>query len=154
MEILLWRTVDKLGERGEVVDVAPGYARNYLFRKGWATPHTEENRKQLEEEAERLRREEQQRISEHEELLEELEDLFLVVKVECNEEGQLYGSVTSKVIADEVQHKHGFELDARQVELKQPIQQLGVYTVPLRLHPEVQGEMNAWVVQRMEEDEE
>jgi large subunit ribosomal protein L9 len=154
MEILLWRTVDKLGERGEVVDVAPGYARNYLFRKGWATPNTEENEQRLEQEAERLRREEQQRINEHQELLNELEELFLVLKVECNEEGQLYGSVTSKVVADEIQQKHGLDVDSRQVELKQPIQHLGVYTIPLRLHPEVQGSMNAWVVERTEEDEE
>ncbi len=153
MEILLWRTVDKLGDRGDVVDVAPGYARNYLFRKGWATPNTEEKQKELEEEADRLRKEEQRRIGEHEALLEELQDRFLVLKVESNEEGQLYGSVTSKVIADEVQHQYDLDLDARQVELKQPIQQLGVYTIPLRLHPEVQGEINAWVVQRTEEEE-
>ncbi len=152
MEILLWRTIDKLGERGDIVDVAPGYARNYLFRKGWATPCTPENRQKLEQEEERLRREERQRIQENRELLEQLENIYLVLRVESNEDGQLYGSVTAKVIADQVQEEHGIELDARQVELKQPIKQLGVYTIPLRLHPEVQGEMNAWIVQRVEDE--
>lgn len=134
------------------MDVAPGYARNYLFRKGWATPSTPGNRQKLEQEKERLRREEQQRIQESEERLDRLEDLYLVLRVESNEDGQLYGSVTSKVVADQITDEYGLELDARQVELKQPIKQLGVYTIPLRLHPEVQGEMNAWVVQRVEDE--
>ncbi len=151
MEILLWRTIDKLGERGDVVDVAPGYARNYLFRKGWATPSTAENRRKLDQEEDRLRREEQQRIQENRDRLETLEDVFLVLRVESNEDGQLYGSVTSKVIADQVREEHGLDLDARQVELKKPIKQLGVYTISLRLHPEVQGEMNTWVVQRVDD---
>lgn len=146
MEILLWKRVEKLGERGDVVDVAPGYARNYLFRKGWATPDTNQYRSKLKQKEESLRREEQRRISEAEEMRDTLEDLYLVVEKQTNEEGGLFGSVTSGDIADQVQQQFNISLDARKVRLKEPIKTVGVYEIPVKYHPEVQGVIHTWVV--------
>lgn len=148
MKVLLWKNIEKLGDRGDVVDVAPGYARNYLFRKQWATPNTPENRRRLEEQRERLEREEQERISENQELLSHLEDLYCIIEVECNEEGVLFGSVTPKIISNAIEEQSGIELSGRQVNLEKPIKEVGVYNVGLNLHPEVKGKMRTWIVQR------
>ncbi len=146
MEILLWKTIDKLGEQGEVVDVAPGYARNYLFRKGWATPNTAEHRKKMEQQKERLKREEQKRIEESERKAEALQDIFCVLEVETNEEGVLFGSVTPKMIADRLTDEHGLDVSAKHVTLKKPIKHVGTYKVPINFHTEVQGTLHTWVV--------
>lgn len=146
MEILLWQRVENLGERGDVVDVAPGYARNYLFRKGWATRDTESNRKQLKQKEESLKREEERRISQAQELREEIQNVFCVVEMQCNEEGGLFGSVNPGTIVQALENQYDISLDAKQIRMKEPIKRVGVYELPVKFHPEVQGKLHTWVV--------
>lgn len=144
MEILLKEAVVKLGRRGEIVKVAPGYARNYLFPKGLAVTVTEGNKKQLEVE----RRNYEKRLLESklvaEEAKEKLEQVELVVPKRAGDSGQLFGSVTAHEIA-KLLLAQGFEIERRRLELA-TMKEVGEYTARLRLHPEVTAEFKVNVV--------
>lgn len=145
MRIVLRDDVDKLGRRGEVLDVAAGYARNFLLPKGMAFQATEGNMKRVEQE--------RRKHAVH--LAKEKEDAAamglrlaglsctIVRKVGDNE--QLYGSVTAGDIAEHLE-KEGVVLDKRRILIEEPIRALGIYTIPVKLHAEVTGEIRVWVV--------
>lgn len=138
MEVLLKEAVVKLGRRGEIVKVAAGYARNYLFPKGLAVNVTEGNKKQLEVE----RRNYEKRLLESklvaEEAKEKLEQVELDVPKRAGDSGQLFGSVTAHEVA-KLLLDQGFEIERRRLELP-TIKEIGEYTARLRLHPEVSAE--------------
>lgn len=144
MEVLLKEAVVKLGKRGEIVRVANGYARNYLFPKGLAVTVTEGNKKQLEVE----RRNYEKRLLESklvaEEAKEKLEQVELIVKKRAGDSGQLFGSVTAHEIA-RLLLDQGFEIERRRLELP-TIKEVGEYTAKLRLHSEVSAEFKVNVV--------
>lgn len=145
VQVILRKDVDDLGEAGEVVDVKPGYARNYLIPHGFAFQATDSNLRRLEEE----RRHERQAVArERDQAAEkaaELEGLSVTLTVNAGEEGRLFGSVTSADIADALAAE-GIQVDRRLIELAEPIKQLGVYRVPVKLHAEVRPELKVWVV--------
>lgn len=145
MEIILKRDVENLGEAGQVVDVKPGYARNYLIPRGFAMRATEGNRRRLDEERRHIRRAEGRERERAEGLAEKLDGLAMTFTVLAGEGGKLFGSVTSADIADHLASE-GLEVDRRTIELEEPIKELGVYQVPIRLHPEVRPEVKVWVV--------
>ena len=145
MKVSLLRDVDRLGQAGEVVQVAPGYARNYLIPQQQAMVATDANvaqfesrRKQHEAAAERERRT-------AESLAKGLEKDSLTAQVRVGEEDRLFGSVTAQNIADLLKEK-GYEVDRRTIELEEPIRALGVYNITLRLHAEVSAAVKLWVV--------
>jgi large subunit ribosomal protein L9 len=147
MRIVLREDVEKLGRRGEIVEVAAGYARNFLLPKGKALQATDGNLKRVEQE--------RRKFAVH--LAKEKEDAAamarrlagisctIVRKVGENDHDHLYGSVTPSDIAEYLL-KEGVELDKRRILLEEPIKALGIYTIPVRLHPEVSGEIRVWVV--------
>ncbi|HKJ66853.1 MAG TPA: 50S ribosomal protein L9 [bacterium] len=145
MKIILRETVDKLGESGEIVDVKPGYFRNYLHPMGMAMAATDSNRKVYEEER-RLReaRENKERI-ESDKLAQKLSNLSLNAMVQVGEEDKVFGSVTSQDIADLLKDK-GYEIDKRDIQLDEPIRELGIYPVPVKLHRDVTVEVKVWVI--------
>lgn len=145
MEIILKRDVENLGEAGEIVDVKPGYARNYLIPRGFAMRATEGNRRRLDAERRHIRRAESRERERAEGLSEKLDGLAMTFTVLAGEGGKLFGSVTSADIADHLASE-GLEVDRRTIELEEPIKELGVYQVPIRLHPEVRPEVKVWVV--------
>jgi len=145
MKVILKEDLDRLGERGEIVEVAPGYARNFLIPKKLALVATKPNLRVYEEE-----RRQQQIIAtkerrESETLAKSLENVSCTAVVSVGEDDRVFGSVTSQMIADLLKEK-GFDVDRRKVELEEPIRALGVYTVPIRLHPEVETQVKVWVV--------
>ncbi|MBN1885176.1 MAG: 50S ribosomal protein L9 [Candidatus Krumholzibacteriota bacterium] len=145
MEIILRETIDGLGERGDLVRVKDGYARNYLLPKKLAVPATAASRKVIEEESRlRTKRDEQLRRS-VESLAGKMKDLSCTIVVQAGEEDKLYGSVTAHNIAEAIALQ-GFEVDHRMVVLEEPIKTLGVYSVPVRLHREVEVPVKIWVV--------
>ena len=145
MEVILTQKVEGLGERGDVVRVKNGFARNYLFPKKFAVPSTEAQKRILSEEN-RLHDVRDRKLKQTvQAIAEKMKGLSCTLVVQAGEEDKLYGSVTSHDIAKAVVEQ-GFDVDHRQVVLEEPIKKLGVYTVPVRLHREVEVAIKVWVV--------
>jgi large subunit ribosomal protein L9 len=136
MEVILLERVEKLGKMGEVVRVRPGYARNYLLPQKKAVRATTENRRRFEEQRAHLELDNENRRTEAEALSTRLSGLTVALIRQAGEAGQLYGSVSSRDIADAVADA-GFAVRRQQVNLTQPIKAVGLYDVPIALHPEV-----------------
>lgn len=133
MEILLLEDVPKVGEEGEILEVANGFARNYLIPKGLARKATPGIKKQAEQirKAAMKRRRRQRESSEA--LAERIAAVTLRFEVKVGETGRLYGSVTSADIVEQLSDRLGQDIDRRQLELPESIRQLGTYEIPLRL---------------------
>jgi large subunit ribosomal protein L9 len=145
MEVLLLQDIESLGNTGEVVSVKPGYARNYLIPQGLASLATAAQKRAL---TERLRQEavqDKKRKRQAEDLAARYSDLSCTITAQAGEDDKLFGSVGSRDIAAALTESD-LELDHRQVVLEEPIKQLGVYTVPVKLHPEVEVSVKVWVV--------
>lgn len=145
MQVILMKEMEKLGEVGDVVDVKPGYARNYLVPRGFAIKATKSNLARIDEEREHLVAAAEREIEKATALAGELEGQSLNFPVRAGEEGKLFGSVSSSDIADALAEKD-IEVDRRTIQLAEPIKQLGTYKVPIRLSAEVQPEITVWVV--------
>jgi large subunit ribosomal protein L9 len=145
MDLILKDNVEGLGERGDVVKVKDGYARNYLLPKGLAVPATDAMKRVLEEEG-RLREVRDDKVKRNlQAVAEKMKGLSCTIVVQAGEEDKLYGSVSQYDIAEAIKGQ-GFEVDHKQVILEHPIKKLGVYTVPVQLHREVEVEIKVWVV--------
>jgi large subunit ribosomal protein L9 len=145
MQIVLKEDIDKLGHRGEVVKVADGYARNYLLPLGKALPATPGNLKVIEREKRRYVVRLSKEKEETEGLSRRIQALSLTIVRKVGESDVLYGSVTSGDVAEALS-KEGIVVDKRRIQLAEPIKSLGIYTIPIRLHPEVTAEVKVWVV--------
>jgi large subunit ribosomal protein L9 len=145
MEVILREDVDKLGSRGEVVKVASGYARNFLLPKKLAVAATDSNKKIVEQERQAHLRKEAKFKGEAEDLSKLLNGVTVIITQKAGENDQLFGSVTSKDVADALAAKN-FTIDKRKVQLDEPIKQLGEFKVPVRLHKDVTAEVTVQVV--------
>jgi large subunit ribosomal protein L9 len=144
MEVILREDVEKLGSRGSVVKVAPGYARNFLLPKRLAVPANESNRKIVEQEREAYLRREASAKSEAEGLAQLLSNVTLTFRQRVGENNQLFGSVTAKDIADALEAQK-FHIDRRKIHLDEPIRTVGQFKVPVRLHRDVSTDINVVV---------
>ncbi len=149
MKVILREEVENLGDIGDMVEVAAGYGRNYLIPKGLAVRASERNVKEMEHE----KRLQAQRLSKAKGAAEEyagkLQKLSLRISKKVGEGDRIYGSVTAQEIAFAVQAA-GEKLDRRRIQLEAPIKALGVYQVPVKVHPEVAAELSVWVVAESE----
>jgi len=136
MEVILREHVEKLGERGQIVKVADGYARNYLLPRKLALPATDGNKRHVERERKIVEQRESEEKGQAEGIAARLTALDIVIVRRVGDTDQLYGSVTSADIADFLKGK-GFEIDRRKLILPEPIKTIGEHTVPLKLHREV-----------------
>ncbi len=136
MRIILQENVEKLGTRGQVVEVADGYARNYLLARNLAIPASEENLKRLETIRAGLRKREASDKEHAQTLAAQMAATTLTLERKAGENDQLFGSVTSGDIAEALQAQ-GLPVDKRKIELQDPIKLLGEYQVPVKLHHEV-----------------
>lgn len=145
MKVILLKDVKGHGVAGEVVDVSPGYARNYLLPRGFAEEATKQNlaRAKNRQKAEKKRRE--QEFKEAKELVETLSNITVTLKAKSGESGKLFGSITSKEIAEALKDQHGIELDRRKIVLDEPIKTLGVMELDVRVYPEVVGKLKVSV---------
>ena len=145
MEVLLKKEVKNLGKQGDIVKVKDGFGRNYLFPKGLAAPATAKNLKVLEQEklTESKRLEKVKKSAE--EVAERLKKISCTIVKHAGEEDKLFGSVTSMDIGDSLRNE-GFEIDKKDVLLDEPIKKLGVYQIPVKVHPEITVEVKVWVV--------
>jgi large subunit ribosomal protein L9 len=144
MEVILREDIEKLGNRGEVVKVAAGYARNFLIPKRLAVLATESNKKIVEQERQAHLRKEAKLKGEAEDLAKLMTGVSVTIKQKAGEADQLFGSVTAKDVADALAAKN-FNIDRRKIQLEEPIKQLGEFKVPVRLHKEVTVEVTVVV---------
>jgi large subunit ribosomal protein L9 len=145
MDVILRQDVDNVGRTGEVVTVKDGFARNYLLPRGLAYAATEANRRRLESERSARQKRHLAEVGTAREVATKLEALSLTFTMKAGEGDRLFGSVTASDIADRLAAE-GFPTDKRHIELEEPLKALGVYKVPVRLHPEVKPELRVWVV--------
>lgn len=145
MEVILREHVDNLGQRGEIVRVADGYARNYLLPRKLAMQATANNKAVIEQmKASAARRSAAEKAT-AEEWVAKLDPVVLSFTRKAGEQGHLFGSVTSADIAAELGTK-GFEVDRRKIQLGEPLKSVGEFTVPIRLHREVTARVRVKVL--------
>ena len=145
MKVILTENVDRLGEAGEMVEVKDGYARNYLLPQKLALAANRGNMAVYKEV--RRQREAQQTRAKREASAQAkgLEKASCTISVAVGEGDRIFGSVTAQQIA-ELLKEQGFDVDRRSIHIEEPIRALGVYDVPIHLHPEVQAVIKVWVV--------
>ena len=145
MKIILTQKHEKLGAEGDVVNVRPGFARNFLIPNSIALAYTAGNMKRYEEMQKLHQIRENKSKKAAEALAEELNKISCTASVTVGEEDKLFGAVTSQAIAELLKEK-GYDIDRRKILLDEPIKALGIYTVPIKLHTEVEAKIKVWVV--------
>jgi large subunit ribosomal protein L9 len=149
MEVILREDVEKLGARGQVVKVTPGYARNFLLPKRMAVAATEANKKIVEQERQAHLKKEAKLQGEAQDLAKIMTGATVRIAQKAGENDQLFGSVTSKDIAEALTAQN-YNIDRRKIQLEDPIRQLGEYKVPVKLHKDVTVEITVVVVKEEE----
>ena len=137
MKVILLKELKGKGGEGDVIDVAPGFANNDLLTQGYAILATKGNLKQLEQRKHNIAKREEKRIADAEALKSQLEGIKVKVDVQVGEEGQLFGSVTTTMIADAVKAATDVEVDKRRIELNRPIKTAGIHDVTISLYREI-----------------
>jgi len=145
MEVILREDIEKLGSRGQLVKVAPGFARNYLLPKRLAVIATDANKKIVEQERQAALRREAKEAAQAQELAALLAPVVITIAQKAGENDQLFGSVTSADIAARLEDQK-FHIDRKKIVLHDPIKQLGEHTVTLKLHREVSVDIKVNVV--------
>ena len=145
MKLLLQRNIEKLGNIGDIVEVAAGYGRNYLLPQGFAVEVTADNVNRFEGMRRRLIALEQETKEKFEVLAKEIEKASCTVVTNASEEGHLYGSVSARDISAQFAAED-IEIEPKSILLAEPIKELGIYMVRIRLHPDVECEAKVWVV--------
>ncbi|HSJ24588.1 MAG TPA: 50S ribosomal protein L9 [Longimicrobiales bacterium] len=147
VKVILRQDVEKLGEAGEVVSVKPGFARNYLLPRGFAFEASAANLRQIEEDKSRAEARGRRDFLEARRRASQLEGISLTFHAKAGDEGKLFGSITSSDIADRLNEQEiDFKVDRRTIELDDAIKALGVFAVPVKLHPDVKPEVKVWVI--------
>ena len=145
MKVILRQNTEGLGQIGQMIDVKDGYARNFLIPRKLAYPALEGNIRALEEEKKTLSKKKEQELAAAETLAAGLEKVSVTIPVQVGEEDKIFGSVTTQMISDALKEK-GHEIDKRKIEIEEPIKALGIYSVSIKLHPNVSAKIKVWVV--------
>ena len=145
MKLILLKDVDKLGKRGDIVTVKDGYARNFLLPTGLARPNTPGNVKFVEKIKELEKTRIQEELEQARQLAERLGSFSCTLRAKVGEGEKLYGAITAQDIAAALQ-EGGISIDRKKITLEQPIKSLGIFQVPVRLHPDVATTLKVWVV--------
>lgn len=151
MKVILKEDVEKLGEQGEIVEVADGYGRNYLIPNRKAVMATDGNVKQLKEERRQQRLKIQKRLEDAEELAERLSELDVEMPMTVGEENRIFGTVTTRQLAETLE-EHGIDVDRRDITIHGDVRVLGTYTATVDVHPDVDAKLTFDVVPEEEEE--
>lgn len=144
MKVILTREIDTLGFEGDTVNVAKGYARNYLIPKGFALEANNRNIRLIEMQKKKIDERRLKAKETAEKVKDDIKKKVITINQKAGEEDKLYGSVTSMDIAEQLE-KLGIEIDRRKIVLEKPIKSLGEYEVAIKLHPEVTGTLKVVV---------
>jgi large subunit ribosomal protein L9 len=149
MQLVLTEDVPNLGRQGEVVEVKPGYGRNYLLPNGLATVPSEHNLRLLERYKQRVQAAREARIADLRVMAEQIQRVTVTIEANANAEGHLYGSVGAPEIVDALK-KHNFSLEPEMVRLEGPIKECALYAVKLHLGHDIESEVKVLVVRQPE----
>jgi len=147
MKVILREEIEKLGAAGELINVKDGYARNFLIPRKLAVAATTKNLKVLEHHKRTIEAQRKKYEKTAQQLREKLENFSCTISKQVGESEKLFGSVTSLDI-EKALRLEGFEIDKRQIVLEEPIKNLGVYTVNIKLSKEVTAPLKVWVVEK------
>ncbi|HEX9780054.1 MAG TPA: 50S ribosomal protein L9 [bacterium] len=145
MDVILLSTMEHLGPEGKVVSVKPGYARNYLLPRKLAVAATPEQRRAFEEQRRRRDARVKRALSGATALKQQIEGRSLTLKLSLGEDDKPFGAVTTHDVIDGLAQE-GITVDRHAVELEEPIKSLGIYDIPVRIHPDVTATLKLWVV--------
>ncbi len=148
MKIILLKDIKGLGKEGDLVNSKHGYARNYLFPRGMAIEATPGNLKKWEDDNVKQENKKEQAEEDAIKLKEKIETLTVTLKGKGGEGGRLFGSITSKDIADGLKAQHKVEIDRRKIELKDNIKVTGLQEVDIRVYPEVTAKLKVNVISK------
>ena len=146
MIVILNKDIKGTGKAGDVVKVSDGYARNMLIPKGWATEATEGNVRSLEKQkaiAAEKKAEEKAAAQAH---AEKIKTISVTIKTKAGDGGKIFGSITSKDIADALQNQHKITVDKKKIQLANPIKMTGELDVAIKLYPEVSTTLKVIIV--------
>jgi large subunit ribosomal protein L9 len=146
MKVILKEDVENLGKIGDLVPVKPGYARNYLIPQGKAIEATVRSVKSLTHQQKLVQDRINKTIKSNEALAQRIETISITIAQKVGENDRLFGSVTASHLSDAL-NEEGIKIDKKKIQLEEPIKKLGVYTVPVKLHPEVSANLKVWVVE-------
>ncbi|RJP27998.1 MAG: 50S ribosomal protein L9 [Candidatus Omnitrophota bacterium] len=147
MEVILKKDVAKVGKSGSVIKVKDGFARNFLFPHNLAVPVTDGNLKKIEEDKQRKASQMQKLKQQAQDMADRLSKLSLTVPVLTHDDDQVYGSI-SAVEIEKALKDEGYDVSKNQIELEEQIKTVGIYEVPVKLHPEVKTIVKIWVVKK------
>ncbi|ADB17336.1 ribosomal protein L9 [Pirellula staleyi DSM 6068] len=145
VQLLLIQSVDHLGKQGDIVQVKRGYALNFLLPQGLATIATDHHKRMVDKHKARLLEIEKARLASLRQLSEAISRQSITIEANANDEGHLYGSVNANDIAASLKQA-GFSITSDQVRLEGPLKELGLYTVKIHLHNDINSELKVWVV--------
>lgn len=148
MKVILMQDVKSLGKKGDIVEVSEGYARNMLLKKGLGKEATGKNMNDLKLQKANAEKMAKEALDAAKALGAEMKDKTIHVAVKAGEGGRVFGSVSSKEIAEEIKKQLGYEVDKKKILLESPIKSLGVTIVPIKLHPNVTTEVNVHVAEK------
>ena len=137
MKVILLEDVKSLGKKDDIVDVKEGYARNFLFTRNLGVPADAKNLNDVKLRKARDEKQAAEKLAEAKELAEKLEKTSLTCRVKAGQDGRIFGSVSSKEIAEEMRKQNGLEIDKKKLVIADPIKNLGTYKINAKLHPEV-----------------
>lgn len=148
MKVILLEDVKSLGKKGEVVNVNDGYARNLLFKKNLGIEATKQNLNDLKLQKQNNDKLEAERLEEAKKLAKEMEEKEVVLAIKTGSDGRVFGSVSTKEIAEAAKEQLGYELDKKKMHLKDAIKSIGTFHVPVKLHPKVTVELKVVVKEK------
>lgn len=147
MKVILLEDVKKLGKKGDLVDVADGYARNYLLPRNLAQEATAGGIKQIKQQKAALEKRKKKEKELAQEIAEKLSKTSVTLKVKAGDQGKLFGSVTSKDISEALKEQQQIQVDRRKIELTEPIKSLGSYEVDIKIAPEVEAKLTVKIIE-------
>lgn len=147
MKIILLQDVKGQGKKGDVINASDGYARNFLFPKNLAIEATAGNMKTLDEQKQAQQNKKDRELSDANALAEKIEQQTVQIKTKAGEGGRLFGSVTSKEIAEAFEKQHKIQLDKRKIVLAEPIKEKGTRTIDVKIYPGVVAKLKVNVIE-------
>lgn len=148
MKVILLEDVKNVGKKGQLVNASDGYAKNFLFPKKLAVEATKSNMNDLELKKKAEEKRKQQELEEARELAKQMEAKEVIVSVKTGENGKTFGSVTNKEIAEALEKQTGLKVDKKKIVLEEPIKMVGSRTVILKIHPQVNAEINVKIMEK------
>lgn len=154
MKVILKQNIKRVGEIGDIVEVSNGFARNFLIPQGKAISYSMGNFKQVEYLKKKELANKEKELNKAKDLAEKLSNISLGIKVKAGKEGKLFGSITSKDIAEGILSEYNIELDKKKIDLKEPLKKLGVHNIPINLYKDVAPQIKVNLISDSESEQE